>query len=396
MPHLTAKRSDRPGRLAASTVLLLSWCIFLNADDRLFAQQQETMPLLEDTVRGVRITQRFEIYNPHSREQLQVIKAMGFTQVILDWPNLHEEATKLGLDVVLANWWTQETKAEEIELGLNWARQVERRRLSAISLMDEPERNSPDTPFSYYRDLYTNLRARLDRETPHVALEISHWGPLSSWTPEFYAAFAPLYQSADRIRLMPYPDLNEEPLSEVYYQMLRSRRLMKLTGRNLPQVVILQTWMLPENPKLPTMAELRVMAYLAILGGADTLSFFNYDPDLWSLTEGFTEDFAHLMAELTAFARRHPEAVVDSQLSPTGIFTATVTPASGAPTSVVINTNRRHVDDLAGLAVVIREPAPSPLVNRCIDGPGATRQRTARCGGLLRSLRCGKRLGAGL
>ena len=164
---------------------------------------------------------------------------------------------------VLANWWTQETKAEEIELGLNWARQVERRRLSAISLMDEPERNSPDTPFSYYRDLYTNLRARLDREMPHVALEISHWGPLSSWTPEFYAAFAPLYQSADRIRLMPYPDLNEEPLSEVYYQMLRSRRLMKLTGRNLPQVVILQTWMLPENPKLPTMAELRVMAYLA-------------------------------------------------------------------------------------------------------------------------------------
>ena len=51
----------------------------------------------------VKISDRFEIYDPHSVEQLQAIRDMGFRQAILDWPNLHREATQLGLDVVMSN-----------------------------------------------------------------------------------------------------------------------------------------------------------------------------------------------------------------------------------------------------------------------------------------------------
>jgi hypothetical protein len=309
-----------------------------------------------------RITRHFEIYNPHSKEQLQAVKDMGFTQVILDRPNLHAEASEVGLDVVLANWWTLETEPEEIEKRIEYAKQVDRRRLLAVSMMDEPERHAPATPFSYYQALYQDLRAHFDEELPGVKLEISHWGPLRSWTASHYKYFVPLYQATDRIRIMPYPDLYESPLSEVFYQMVRSRKLMKLANRDLPQVVILQTWVLPDDPKLPTIDELRVMAYEAILSGADTVSFFSYDPQVWSQTPDFTEGFAGLMKELTAFSRQHQNATVESRMSSSGVLTATITPPDADPLSVRVNTNRTAVDGLPALAVVIPSPVSTPQV----------------------------------
>ncbi|MGE0760969.1 MAG: hypothetical protein AB7O38_28415 [Pirellulaceae bacterium] len=233
-----------------------------------------------------RVSQRFEIYNPHSREQLEALRQMGFTQVILDWPTLHADAAELGLDVVLAHWWTVATNPAEIDQAVEFARQVDPQRLVGFSMMDEPERNSPETSFQFYRSLYQDVRAYFDRERPGTKIELSHWGPLASWEEEDYRRFVPLYRAADRMRLMPYPDLDEGPLDEVFLQMVRSRRVMQLAGRELPWVVILQTWVLPEEPKLPTIDELRVMAYCAMLGGAETVSFFSYDPAVWDRTPG--------------------------------------------------------------------------------------------------------------
>jgi hypothetical protein len=225
-------------------------------------------------------------------------------------------------------------------------------------MMDEPERYSPETRFVFYRSLYRDLRARLDKEMPAVKLEISHWGPLDYWTDDQYANFATLYQATDRIRLMPYPDLNEGPLSDVYWQILRSRRLMQLAGRELPQVVILQSWALPENPKLPTIDEMRVMAYSAVLGGADVLSFFNYDPQQWAQTPGFTEGFTRLMRELTQFSRQYREATVESRMNRAGVLSAVIKPKAGYATSIVVNTNRDAVDGLAALEVKIEVSGP--------------------------------------
>jgi hypothetical protein len=360
-------------------------CIHLVASEPLAESSRLQEPPVEnsmfvDTVVRCRVTQRFEIYNPHSAEHLRAIKAMGFTQVILDWPNLHAAASELGLDIVMANWWSLLTDDKSIEEGIANAEQVDRRRLVAVSMMDEPERNSPETPFSFYQRLYQNLRTHLDRELPGVKLEISHWGPLRSWPPEQYQSFVKLYQATDRIRLMPYPDLNEGPLDEVYFQMMRSRYLMKLAGRELPQVVILQTWVIPENPKLPTIDELRVMAYQAILSGADTVSFFSYDPELWQKTAGFTEGFADLMHELTDFSRQFRTARVETRMDQHGVLTATLTLAGSNSVSVVVNTNRHPVQGLEPLQVVV------PTVPRSLVIVSTTPQCELRRSPILRRL----------
>ncbi|MDG1894762.1 MAG: hypothetical protein P8J37_07630 [Fuerstiella sp.] len=193
--------------------------------------------------RSVRTTvaQRFEMYDPHSKEALADLKAMGFTQVILDWPNLHNAASDVGLDVVLANWWTQDTKPEEIKEGLELARKVSPQSLIGFSIMDEPGRNAPETPFGYYIDLYEQLKPKFAEELPGTRLEISHWGPMASWDSRYYDYFSFLYEADDVMRIMPYPDLHEAPLDDVFFMIQRSRKLMKIAERELPLVVILQT-----------------------------------------------------------------------------------------------------------------------------------------------------------
>jgi hypothetical protein len=300
--------------------------------------------------------------------------------VILDWPDLHEEATAIGLDVVMANWWSLATKPEQIESSIELAKKVDPARLVAVSMMDEPERYARDTPFSFYWQLYQNLRPHFDKELPGVQLEISHWGPLLSWTEEFYKAFVPLYQATDRIRLMPYPDLAEAPLNEVYYQMLRSRRIMELAGRDLPQVVILQTWVIPDEPKLPTIDELRVMAYTAILTGAHTVSFFNYDPEAWAKAEGFTEGFAELMKELTQFSSRYGAAEFESQMDAAGVLHSTIHLPDGTSTTVAVNTVRSNVGGYAALAVEVHEAPGMTVAARSGQGRGSVCLQSPRAG----------------
>jgi hypothetical protein len=349
--------------LPAAGCLLLTWCAAwpvssVQAQDEVPAESVEFARI----VTRARITRRFEIYNPRSASDLHAVKQMGFTQVMLDRAHLHAEASALGLDVVLANWWTRDHRWEQVQQGVALARAVDPKHLAAISMMDEPERYAPQTSFLHYRSLYERLRRQLDAELPAVRLEISHWGPLSNWTPETYERFVPLYRAADRMRLMPYPDLDERPLRDVYDMMLRSRNLMEMAGRVLPQVVILQTWALPNEPKLPTIDELRVMAYQAMLAGADALSFYNYDPDLWQQTPGFSQRFANLMRELNEFSNRFERSSVETTMSERGILRSVIADPDGDVSTVTVNTNRWAVEGLAGLAVVLHAPTTSPDV----------------------------------
>ena len=340
-----------------------------------------------------RITSGFEMYDPHSIEALQTLKDMGFTQVMLDWPNLHRDATEIGLDVVLANWWTDKTKPEEIDRGIELAKQVDLARLAGISVMDEPELNSPETPLSFYVDLYDQLRQRRDRELPGVRLEISHAGPRASWDQRYYDYFSALYEAADVVRIMPFPDLSEKPLSDVYFMILRSRELMKIAGRELPLVVILQTWVLPPESKLPEMAELRVMAWQAMLGGAETLSFFDYNPDVWSQTPGFHDQFAGLMQELTSVRDRLRDATIHSWMDAHGVLHAQAHWPTGHIEYITINTNRTSVGNLAPLAVVetpacqsrattcpqLCSPRPIQQPSRCKSSRRFYRSQCDRC-----------------
>ncbi len=300
-----------------------------------------------------RISQRFEMYSPHSEEALRELKSMGFTQVILDWPNLHAAAAEAGLKVVLANWWNQDTTQEDIEKGIQQAREADPQSLIGFSVMDEPGRNSPDTPFGYYIDLYEQLQPIFRKEFPTTRLEISHWGPMTGWDERFYDYFSYLYEAADVMRIMPYPDLHEAPLDDVFFMIQRSRKLMRIAERDLPLVVILQAWILPPDNKLPEIDELRVMAMQAMLSGAETISFFDFNTEVWKQTPGFHEQFRGLMRELTSLCQRFREHTVNTEISDTGIVKSTLTSPSGKMSRIEINTRRHAVGTLKRLQVRI-------------------------------------------
>ncbi|MCA9047487.1 MAG: hypothetical protein KDA89_02085, partial [Planctomycetaceae bacterium] len=279
------------------------------------------------------------------------LKEMGFTQVMLDWPNLHQAAAEAGLQFVLAHWWNQKSSSEEISAAVERARQTDSQKLIGFSVMDEPERNSPETPFGFYIDLYEKLLPEFRRDLPNTRIEISHWGPLASWTEEHYEYFSFLYEAADVMRIMPYPDLREGPLDEVFFMIQRTQRLMELAGRKIPLVVILQTWVLPPENKLPTVDELRVMTYLAMLSGAETVSYFDYNLEVWNQTSGFSAGFRDLMQEVTAFRRRHQDDDVVSTMSADGILTSTLSARTGRVMQLTINTNRIRAGDLSPLEI---------------------------------------------
>lgn len=319
-----------------------------------------------------RVAQRFEMYSPRTEEELPELKNMGFTQVMLDRPNLHRAAAQAGLNFVLAHWWNHDTKPEDITAAVERAAQTDRQRLIGFSVMDEPERNSPETPFGFYIDLYEKLAPQFRRDFPHTRMEISHWGPLADWTDQHYEYFSFLYEAADVMRIMPYPDLKEGPLDDVFFMIQRTQRMMELADRRLPLVVILQTWILPPENKLPGIAELRVMTYQAMLSGAETVSFFDYNVEVWKQTPGFESGFQTLMREVTTFSRTFRDHEVASVMSADGVLTSILTAPSGQITRLIVNTRREAVGDLPPLAVR-RETFGIPLTSvastdRCVSG----------------------------
>ena len=286
----------------------------LSSKDPEEVRQQDIAKYIGTVFRG-RMPQQFEMYCPHSEEDLRELRSLGFTQVILDRPNLHTAATREGLKVVLGNWWSQDTKAEEIERGIGQAREVHPDSLTGFSVMDEPDRNTPETPFSFYRDLYEQQKPTFRTEFPAARIEISHWGPMASLNDAQFEYYSILYQAADVMRIMPYPDLHEAPLDDVYFIIQRSRKLMKMTNRELPLVVILQTWVLPPKNKLPEINELRVMAWQAMLSGAETVSFFDFNKEIWAQTPDFSEGFSTLMKELTGLSDQYRDHIIETTMS---------------------------------------------------------------------------------
>jgi hypothetical protein len=310
-----------------------------------------------------KVAQRFEMYSPRTEEAVKELKEMGFTQVMLDRPNLHRAATDVGLPFVLAHWWNQETKPEEITAAVERAKQVDGSLLIGFSIMDEPERNAPDTPFGFYIDVYEKLRPEFQKDFPETRLEISHWGPLAEWTDQHYEYFSFLYEAADVMRIMPYPDLGEGPLDDVYFMIRRTQRPMELAGRNLPLVVILQTWILPPKNQLPEINELRVMTYQAMLSGSETVSFFDHNPEVWQQKEGFESGFRDLMREVTTFARRYKDWDVETVMSADSVLTSILTSPSGQRHRITVNTQRNAVNNLTALEVR-QEILPSSPVSQ--------------------------------
>jgi hypothetical protein len=175
--------------------------------------------------------------------------------------------------------------------------------------------------------------------------------------------------------------------------ILRSRELMRVAGREPSLVVILQAWVLPPESKLPEIAELRVMAWQAMLAGAQTLSFFEYNTEVWSQTPGFHDQFAELMQELTSVSNRLRDATIRSRMDAEGVLHAQAHWPTGHVEHITINTNRTSAGYLAPLAVIetpacqsrattcpqICSPRPIQQPGRCGFSGRAYRMRCDRC-----------------
>ena len=291
------------------------------------------------------ITRYFEIYRPQSEADVQAAKDMGFNQVALDRDGLAEKANQLGMRIMLGNWWSTSTPWTDIQPVLELAAKLQREGASVfVSMMDEPDTNDPaQHPVS----LYQSLHDRIKKAYPGIPLTLSHWGPVRDWPNDwdvdsYVKSIGGLYQSVENMRIMPYPVLRGEPMNEVFLMMQRSRELMTRMGTSLPLTAILQTWTESNQdaiPLLPTLEQLRVMAYEAMLSGAETLSFYDYNPAVWNRVPGFTTGMRVLLTELNGLSNRFKDSQLSSDLDGNrAVLLSNVTASDGAVSCIRVNT----------------------------------------------------------
>jgi hypothetical protein len=251
----------------------------------------------------VTCARHIELYGAKSKDDLRHFRQIGVDQVILESAGLIPATEQLGMRVVLANWWNADTDEQVIERQLQAARSA--KSLVSLNLMDEPIHNNPSihSP-EFYQELRTTLREQGDR-TP---LSLTIYGPSLKWPDDYDALFKGYVDAVDVLRIDPYPVVAEAPLRLVYDWPRKAQAFIAETGRRIPLTVILQAWSPGDDdqgiPQLPEIDQLRVMAFLAMFSGADTISFFSFDPAVWDRKPGFREGFDGLLKDMRQVQRQ--------------------------------------------------------------------------------------------
>lgn len=289
------------------------------------------------------LTQNFELYGARSVADLELFQQWGITQVITDNDALLKYAGEKGMRTVQANWFNVESPWDTVRARVKSALTIPL--LRTINLMDEPIYNGPTF---HPPVLYEDLRKRILTEFPSARLSLTEYGPDPAWPMEKKELFAKYLRSVDVLRIDPYPVLAKKPLRTVYDWITEARRLM---GENpVPVVTILQTW--AETPELPTVDELRVMAYQVLLAESETLSFFDYSPTLWQKVLGFTENFQKLLQEMRDLASRYQACSIQSTMTETGVLKAEVSCPQNR-LRISVNTNPFPAENLSPYKVLV-------------------------------------------
>lgn len=259
-------------------------------------------PVFAATPHRVTCARHIELYGAKTEEHLRHFRQIGFDQVILESANLIPVAEQLGMRVVLANWWNGDTDEQLIERQLQAAHSA--KRLVSLNMMDEPIHNDPTI---HSPEFYQELRTRFREQGDRTPLSLTIYGPSLKWPDEYDVLFKGYVDAVDVLRIDPYPVVAEAPLRLVYDWPQKARTLIAQTGRRIPLTVILQAWSPGDDeegiPQLPEIRQLRVMAYLAMFSGADTVSFFSYDPEVWDRKPGFREGFEGLLNDMRQVQR---------------------------------------------------------------------------------------------
>lgn len=278
------------------------------------------------------VTTHFEMYGAHSTADVQRFHSLGFTQVVLENHQLATAADALGMKVMLANWWWSQTPWEQIASTVNFASTLPN--VTSINLMDEPIFNGAER---FPPEFYLDLRSRIKAIAPTTALSLSEYGPSLNWPREKRELFKRYLPAVDILRIDPYPVAAGQPLRRVYDWIQLARELMVESQHLVPLTVTLQTWNSGENGTLvlPTIQQLRIMAYLALLLEVDTLSFFDYNAAVWQQVPGFYEDFATLINELKEFSEAHAGWKVSGAMNGQGVWNGTISKGNQMETMTV-------------------------------------------------------------
>jgi hypothetical protein len=307
----------------------------------------ERGPARRSSTPRLTIAQNFEIYGASSEDDLHFLRSLGFTQVILDFPQLAEPAESLGFAVVLANWWDKTTPWSHVEAMLQFADGLDN--VVSVNMMDEPIYNGTAL---HGPEVYLSLRRAIRQAGFDEWLSLTMYGPQLSWPASWSRLFIDYLPAIDILRIDPYPLAAGKPLRQVAQWIDQARLLMRAAGRDLPLTVVLEAW--DSGAGLPSIGEIRVMAYMALLSGVETVSFYNYSPPAWNSTPGFTQGFAELMSELLALAQEFDGAEIHPILGPDAQFQAEIH-LDGQWTCITVNTLRRPNGRLGPLQVVRQE-----------------------------------------
>jgi hypothetical protein len=171
-------------------------------------------------------------------------------------------------------------------------------------------------------EVYVEIRRQIRESGYDQPLSLTNYGPKETWPTAWSRLFLDYLAAIDILRIDPYPIAGNKPLRVVYDWIQLARQLMAAAGRELPLTVVLQAWDLGNG--LPSNDQIRVMAYMAVFSGVDTLSFFKYDPNLWGKTQGFMAGFTNLMHELIGLAREFAGARIVPILGADDLFQAEI------------------------------------------------------------------------
>jgi hypothetical protein len=310
----------------------------------------------DPTQHGPKITQCFEIYGANALDELDFVKSLGFNQVILDLFEFAKPAESRGLSVVLANSWNRQTSWRLVRLALDVARDLTR--LVSINLVDEPIRGglADHSPV-----VYQKLRRRIRRAGYVRPLSLTMYGPQTIWPTPWCRVFLDYLKAVDILRIDPYPIVAGKPLRLVGDWIHLARLLMASAHRVLPLTVVIEAW--DSGVGLPSIDQIRVMAYIAMFSGADTLSFYDFHPATWYATAGFVQGFTAMMSELTGLAREFADAKIYPILGADDLFQVEID-LNGRWSGITVNTLDRPNGRLGPCQIIRREGrCPRPLAS---------------------------------
>jgi hypothetical protein len=289
---------------------------------------------------------------------------VGFDQVILDNRGFAEAAEAMGFLVVLANWWDRRTTLGDVLPVLRQAMSLGS--LVSVNMMDEPIRCGLET---HGPEVYLRLRREIHDTGFNRPLSLTMHGPHPDWPTPWLRVFMDYLGAIDILRIDPYAFCNGEPSRLVGDWINLARQLMATAGRELPLTVVIEAW--DAGGGLPPIAEIRVMAYMALLSKADTLSFFSYDCATWSKRPGFIDEFAALIQELEGLAGEFAGAEVRSILGADDLFQAEID-QGGDFTCITVNTKDRPNGRFGPYQIVRSEgrcARPFPTLAPAVDFP---------------------------